>query len=208
MTETPNDDRMPPLGAEIDALLADPELWMEPSAGLEDRIVLAIESEAAPLDAGSTPARRAGAWRGAFLGAVAVLILLLGAVVMFSAIDGGPDEEMALDADLVPTGLVNDVSGTVEVSDTESGVRLSLDVEGLPRRADGSYYEGWVRTDTDDLVSVGTFREGASVVLWAGMPLAEIVAFSITQEGVAALDDSGAESSGEVVLKADLPREP
>jgi hypothetical protein len=52
---------------------------------------------------------------------------------------------------------------------------------------------------------VGTFHEGTTVVLWGGVGLADVQAFSVTREGLARIDESGAGSSGDVVVKAELP---
>ena len=62
----------------------------------------------------------------------------------------------------------------------------------------------------DDVVELGLdlVVDAAEVVLWGGVSMEQVEAFSITQEGVDALDESGSESSGSVVLRADLPKEP
>jgi len=203
------DDRMeepPELGADIRALLGDPEMWGEPAEGVSDRIVAAIESEAAPFEplaSPPSPESRRRSWPSALLGAAASLVVLFGAVVVFSILDdSGGNEVLALE--LTPTGLVNDASGSVEMEQTDSGVRIELQIVGLPRRIDGVYYEAWLQTAFGELIPVGTFHDGADVVLWGGVLLAEVEAFTITQEGIEGFDDSGAASSGSVVLKADV----
>ena len=198
------------LGAPTDALLAAPETWAEPPAGLDDRIVADIESEAAPFEPLAPPPAAVadrGHWRSAALGAAAALLLVVTAVIGFSAFDGGDGNEV-LAMDLTPTGAVPDVSGSVEMEQTGSGVRIALQASGLPRRVDGNYYEAWLLTSTGELVPVGTFHDGIDVVLWGGVPIAEVEVFSITQEGVDGLDESGQDSSGSVVLKADVPAGP
>ena len=196
------DDDAPDLGREIHTLLADPELWVEPPADLEDRIVMAIESESAPFEQ-PVISGHGRSWSSALLGAAAAVALLFGAVVVFSALDGADNSEVVA-LDLVPTGLVNDVEGTVEMTATDSGVRIELEAFGLPRRVDGAYYEAWLLTSSGDLVAVGTFHDGVDVVLWGGVHLSDVEAFSVTQEGTGDIDDSGATSSGRVVMKADL----
>ncbi len=191
------------LGADIEALLADPTMWEQPGDDLADRIVDAVrsESELAPLiepSAGRTRTR----WIGpALLGAAAAIVLLFAGVVVFSAIGGsnGSDE---FAADLVSTGAIEGVGGSVEVRSFESGLRIDLDAEGLPRREAGLFYEGWLRTDDDRLIPVGTFHDGVGVVLWAGIEPDDVVAFTITREQAEGVDSVEQRSSGDVVLKA------
>ena len=196
------DDDAPDFGREIGALLADPDLWGEPPAGLDDRIVLAIESESAAFELAMVSSGRRS-WPSALIGAAAAIVVLFGALVVFSALDGTTSSEV-IAIDLVSTGLVSDVDGNVELTETESGVRIELRATGLPRRVDGAYYEAWLRTSSGQLVPVGTFHDGGDVVLWGGIGLHEVESFSITQEGTEERDDSGAASSGKVVMKADL----
>ena len=197
------------LGASIDALLGAPEMWAEPPEGLDDRIVTDIESEAAPFESVAPPAPSSSRrhWPSAVIGAAAAILLVFAAVVGFSVLDGDDDNEV-LAMDLTPTGAVPDVSGSVEMEQTDSGVRIALTASGLPRRVDGNYYEAWLLTADGELVPVGTFHDGLDVVLWGGVPMVEVEAFSITQEGVDSVDESGPSSSGSVVLKADVPAGP
>jgi hypothetical protein len=194
------------LGASTEVLLAAPEMWGEPPPGLDDRILTQIESEAAPFTAPASrepsPSRRHVP--SMVLGAAAAVLVVFVAVIGFSVLDGGGGNEV-LAVDLTPTGVVPDVSGSVEMEETDSGVRIDLRAEGLPRRIDGAYYEAWLRTSTGELVPVGTFHDGVDVVLWGGVSMAEVEAFSITQEGIESRDESGPRSSGSVVLKADIP---
>lgn len=201
------DGEAPVIARVVEDSLADPHFWDEPSVGLEDGIVAAIESEAAPFEPlGGAPAPESGRgrWRAGFLGAAAALVLLFAAVVVISALDDtGDDETIAVD--LAPTGLVADATGSVELTSTDSGIRIELVDVALPRRDGGAFYEGWVATVDGDRVPVGTFHDGESVVLWAGVGLDSVQAFTITQEGVSSVDASGQDSSGDVVLKADMP---
>lgn len=192
------------LGPEIDALLADPAIWDEPRTGLEDDIVRAIESEAYTGPVGGEPPRRRPGWvRPALLGAAAVIAILVGGVVVFSALGGSSGTE-EFSAELVPTGLIDGVEGSVEIRSFDSGLQVDLDAPNLPRRDGGRYYEGWLRTVDGTLVPVGTFHEGADVTLWAGIEADRVVAFTITLEVAEAPDSTEHGSSGEVVLKADL----
>lgn len=203
--ETTDEGGAPVLAPGVDALLAAPTSWAEPDADLDDRIVSAIAVESAPFEQPSPNGpSRARPWRSALLGGAAVLVFVLGAVVVLSALSE-TDEGESVAMELVPTGLVPDVSGTVEITELETGLQIRLHAVGLPRRVDGTYYEGWLRTTAGDLVPVGTFHEGTTVVLWGGVDLDDVRAFSVTQEELAGIDESGAGSSGDVVVKADLP---
>ncbi len=133
-------------------------------------------------------------------------ILLLGAgIVAFSAA-GEPPAVATFDAEMVPTGLVPDVDGTIEVTELDTGLRIELDAPTLPRRAAGSFYEGWLRLDDDRLVPVGTFQQGTDVTLSAGIELDRVVEMVVTL-GAAAADDDRIDATSQVVLKADFPTE-
>ncbi len=138
------------------------------------------------------------------LGAAAAFVVLLGGVVVFSALSDSPPQE-AFSADLVPTGLVPDVEGSVAVTEMQSGLEIELDAPSLPRRAGGQFYEGWLRTIDDRLVPIGTFHEGDNVTLWAGIELDEVASMTITLEEAVAGDSPAQASSGQVVLKVDFP---
>ena len=116
----------------------------------------------------------------------------------------GVDETETFSAELISTGLIPDVGGDVDISSFDSGLRIDLVAPGLPRRDDGTFYEGWVRTADGGLVPVGTFHDGDEVTLWAGVELDRVELFTITLETVVAPDDPGHASSGEVVLRAEL----
>lgn len=200
-------DAPPDVGTSTERLLAAPEMWDEPPHGLDDRILAQIESEAAPLAplVSPEPEPTGGRhWPSMMLGAAAAVLVVFVALIGFSVLDGSEGNEV-LAVDLTPTGVVPDVSGSVEMEETGSGVRIDLRAVGLPRRIDGAYYEAWLRTSTGELIPVGTFHDGVDVVLWGGVAMAEVEAFSITQERVESRDESGRESSGAVVLKADIP---
>ncbi len=99
-------------------------------------------------------------------------------------------------------GLIPDVGGGIDVTSFDSGLQIDLSAPGLPRRDDGAFYEGWVRTADGSLFPVGTFHDGDDVTLWAGVELDRIELFTITLETAAGPNDPAQGSSGEVVLKA------
>jgi hypothetical protein len=59
-------------------------------------------------------------------------------------------------------------SGQATFTQTSSGWRVDLDSSGLPRLANGRYYEAWLRNRAGRRVAVGTFNEAHDVTLWAG----------------------------------------
>ena len=84
------------------------------------------------------------------------------------------------------------------------GFEIELDISGLPPAPAGSYYQGWLRNEDGDAVTIGTFhgREGTDdIILWSGVDIADYSALTVTiqQEG------AGAESSGRVVLRGETP---
>jgi len=206
------------VGGDIADLLADPTMWEEPPRGLIDEVILAGpptagdaateasdpgDADEAPL-APVVPLTRWRQVRAGLVGAAAAIVLLTGAVVLFST-TGAPPAETAFTGELVPTGLIPDVDGEVEVIPVQSGLQIELRAPSLPRRDGGEFYEGWLRLDDDRLVPVGTFHEGGDVTLWAGIELERVVAMTITLEQAVPGSSADQASSGEVVLKVDFP---
>lgn len=214
------------VGDDIAALLDDPATWSAPSDGLRDSILAEIRTETVsrrtvdtvphdtvPHDGGSddggselAPVVSISRWRSVrsgLIGAAAAIVLLAAGVVAFSAADD-PPPQVAFEGELIPTGLVPDVSGEVAITAFQSGLQIELDAPSLPRRADGAFYEGWLRLDDDRLVPVGTFHEGGDVVLWAGIELDRIVLMTVTLEEAVAGASPDQASSGQVVLKVDI----
>lgn len=193
--------------AEISALLADPTMWDAPSDGLGDRIVSAIGSEL--VDAPQTFAAPAGptgrrTWlRPALLGAAAAIVFLFGGLVLLSGLSGVEDVD-SFSAELVPTGLIGDQFGDITVTSFDSGLQIELDAASLPRRDNGSFYAGWLKTVDGDLFPIGTFHDGVDVTLWAGVELERVVLFTITLEEAAGPNDPGQGSSGDVVLRTEI----
>jgi hypothetical protein len=198
------------IDAELAALLADPNNWVEPPEGLDDGIVAAVRSEAAlgagaPHLAAISPrgARRWGTLRPALIGAAAAIVFVFGGIVVLSALSGVEETE-TFSVELISTGLILDVGGDVDVTSLDSGLRIDLSARGLPRRDDGAFYEGWVRTADGNLIPVGTFHAGDDVTLWAGVELDRVELFAITLETASGPDDPAQGSSGEVVLRAEI----
>jgi hypothetical protein len=197
----PGDD-VPALAPAVTDLLADPRLWGEPPADIADHVVTVIRSENGAV-APDRPATMVPRWtRPALLGAAAVVALMVAGIVVLSAVGGGPGGAQVAAA-LTPTGLVPEVDGgEAEFTESDSGVAIALDAPTLPRLEGERYYEAWVVTVDEHVVTVGTFRSGSDVLLWAGVDLGDIRAFSITRERAEAGDSAEQRGSGEVVLKA------
>lgn len=188
------------LDAALGGLLARADLWDEPPAALEDQIVAAITAEAAPAGRGHVSAARPrrGAWVLA-VAAVAITLVVLGALLFTS--EGGSEPAFAL----FGTDLAPDATGEATVFPTPAGVRIMLEVSGLPPAPEGQFYQGWVRSP-DDAVSVGTFhlRNGNTpIALWSGIddPAYDTLSITLQDQG------AGPESSRRVVLVGALDDE-
>jgi hypothetical protein len=188
--------------AELQELLADPTLWDEPPADLEDRVVRAVRSELSPVvvaEPGSNVipidiARRRTV-RTSLLSAAAAAVVAAGIAV---GLTRGSNSEVEGAELALPDNRV----GALQVKDTQSGVRIHLNAPDLPRLPEGQFYQGWLRSNTDvkNLVPIGTFHTGADVTLWAGVPLAEYSTLTVTIEPA----DGNPASSGNRVLAVDL----
>ncbi len=193
-----------PTRSEVDrlrSLLADEAVWSPAPAELEDAIVAAISDQAvsnenngaAPLatQRASRRAQRDGrrSWGGrrAMLAAAAAVVTITAAGVV--ATRGDDDREMlqvAFDGN----------AGTATLTRFDSGWQIVLDADGLERRADGEFYEAWLRNPEGVLVSIGTFNEADHVVLWAGVSPREFSTITVTRETA----DGDPASSGDRVL--------
>jgi pSer/pThr/pTyr-binding forkhead associated (FHA) protein len=99
-------------------------------------------------------------------------------------------------AALASTDLAPGASGSATMIETATGWRIELKVTGLPRRDHGRYYEAWLENAAGKLVPVGTFNEGTSVTLWAGVPPTKFPTLTVTEQKVG----SNQASSGKRVL--------
>jgi hypothetical protein len=205
-----------PARAELDdlrELLADPALWDEPPGPLEDAVVAAVAATAArsapapsaPAPSAPAPsapaavvaldaARRRRMLRSALLAAAAAVVVVLASVVLLTRSGGTTSDTFAIT--LEPTELIPGASGEARLTRTDSGWRIELDAAGLPRRADGRYYQAWLRDADGNLVPVGTFNEGTDVVLWAGVSPRQFPTLTVTEES----NDGDQASSGRRVL--------
>ena len=180
---------------ELRAMLADPSLWAEPSAELEDRVVAAIGAERTAPSRPLAARRRPLMWRVA--GVAAALVIAVGIAVAVTRRHTG-DEHFTL-ALAAPTGA-GAADGRADFLRTDSGWRIKLDASGLPRLDGGRFYEAWLRNADGTLVPIGTFNEAKAVVLWAGVSPHDYPTLTVTQEEA----DGDQASSGKRVLAGTL----
>jgi hypothetical protein len=155
---------------------------VEAPAGLRARLE-------AQRPAGTVRAPRRLALAG--VAAAAVAAVAIGVAVTSSGSHG-----TRFQAALGATGLVPGAKGDATLTKTSSGWRIHLHAAGLPRLADGRFYEAWLRNPAGVLVPVGTFNEGRNVTLWAGVPPTAFTVLTVTRERA----DGNQASSGEKVL--------
>jgi hypothetical protein len=187
-----DDDLTPEERAEIERFsrtLADPAVWAEPGPELQERVVAAI-AEAGGTGTSRGVGRRL---RYALVGAAAAVLLAIGVAV---GVQLAQDDQLQYAATMRGTELAPDADGEVTLTKTTSGWRIELHATGLPRRADGEFYEAWMKDASGQLVPIGTFNEGTDVVLWAGVPPTAFPTVTVTQE----VADGDQASSGLVVL--------
>lgn len=204
------------VGDPVVALLADPAMWAPAPDHVIDEVLASagVDASADPATGAPTTGGRRGVRsthrssrfrqvRAGVIGGVLTIVFLTVGIVAFSAA-GEPPAVASFDAELVPTGLVPDVDGTIEVTELDGGLQIELDAPSLPRRVQGAFYEGWLRLDDDRLVPIGTFQTGIDVTLFAGIDLDDVTELVIAQ-GEAVAGDGPRSGPDEVVLKADLP---
>lgn len=107
-------------------------------------------------------------------------------------------------AALAATKLAPGANGQATLVKTSSGWRVELDATGLPRLANGRFYEAWLRSSSGLPVPIGTFNEGRNVTLWAGVSPVDFPILTVTRERT----DGDEASTGEKVLsgKVDTSR--
>lgn len=193
-----DDDLTPEERAEIERVsltLADPATWAEPSPELQERVVAAIAAAGATRTS-SAPSRR---FRYSLVAVAAAVLLTIGVAV---GVQLAQDDQLQYAASMRGTELAPDAKGEITLTKTTSGWKIELHATGLPRRADGEFYEAWMKDASGRLVPIGTFNEGMDVVLWAGVPPTAFPTVTVTQE----VADGDQASSGLVVLVGQASR--
>jgi hypothetical protein len=178
---------------DLDALrvtLAESQTWVEPPAGLEERIVAATSTD----DLARQRAKRQGSRRHLWIAAAACLLGVLigaGSVAVLHR-SAGFEHTVAL----AGTPRAPQASGTARVRTRANGLEIQMTLHGLPRAPAGMYYEAWVK-GPDGLVPIGTFHTGDGVVtLWSGVSLDSHPTFTVTLQP----DNGNAASTGQQVL--------
>jgi anti-sigma-K factor RskA len=115
---------------------------------------------------------------------------VLGATTLGGGSNGG------FRATLASTSLAPAARGEATLTRRPSGWQVRLHATGLPRLADGAFYEAWLRNDAGTLVPIGTFNDGRNVTLWAGVTPRAFTTLTVTRERA----DGNQSSSGEKVL--------
>lgn len=174
-------------------VLAQSSTWEEPPAGVVEGLLAAIATE------GHTPPAEpevSSTRRPLLVAAVSVAAIALAVFGIVSVFDTPIAETVVA---MTGTDLAPAASGIASVRSTPSGWYIGLDVSGLPAAPEGSYYEGWVWSDDDRGVSIGTFHVRAGddeVVLWSGVDVAEYPVIWITLED----ETEGPEASDRIVM--------
>ncbi len=184
-----DDDLTPAERAEIErvhGVLADPAVWAEPPLDLQERVVAAITEEAGA-------GRRVRRIRYALVAAAAAVVVAVGLTV---GLQTTRDEPVQFAASLTGTRLAPDAAANVTLTQTNGGWKVELHATGLPRRANGEFYEAWLKSDAGLLVPIGTFNEGTDVTLWSGVRPSTFPTLTVTKE----VADGDQASSGRVVL--------
>ncbi len=186
--------------AELDdlrVLLADPTVWSEPSQALGDRVVAAVteaSSAAAAAPRADQPVRprrhRLAVLTGGLVAAAAVIVALV------LAVGGGGQPPLQFRAALVGTALSPGARGEATLTKTTAGWRVSLHATGLPRLANGRFYEAWLKNPKGVLVPIGTFNQPTNITLWAGVPPTSFPTLTVTRQ----LANGNPASSGQRVL--------
>ncbi|MEP6298123.1 MAG: hypothetical protein ABJ382_12420, partial [Ilumatobacter sp.] len=198
----------------VAAALRDPAPWSDPPVDLVANVRAAVTHDHEPpgRDAGAGvpgtgvddeaidgPGRVARSLRPVLLGLSGAAAVLLVAIIALSAASGSVDP-VAFTADLTPTGAILDVDGgEVTVTERDAGLEIELDAPTLPRRAGDQFYEGVLVLQDGTELSAGSFNEGDSVTLTAGVDLDRVEAFNVVTRSIGS-------DSADVVLKLAVPR--
>ncbi len=185
--------------AELDqlrALLESPATWVEPAAGLEDRIVSAVTTAAGHETAalGETaeavdqaPQRAPSRWRSLFrrptvaFASLAAAVAAIAVVVVLASGSSGP---APLHFAMVVNGtqLAPGVHGKANLTKTASGWRIELTATGLPHLENGRFYQAWLKNSAGITVPVGTFNDARQVTLWSGVPVTKFRTLTVTEQ--------------------------
>jgi hypothetical protein len=187
---------------ELRSLLETPATWEEPDPGLEDRVVSAIADAArsqgglstAPelppeaqketkVERRRTPFSLRSLFRRPIVG-LGALATAAAAVAVIVAISGNANSTSPLRFAMVISGtpLAPNGHGSATLTKMTDGWRIDVSATGLPRRANGLYYQAWLKNAAGTLVPVGTFNNARHVTLWSGVPVTQFRTLTVTQQ--------------------------
>jgi Anti-sigma-K factor rskA len=179
---------------ELRGLLEAPATWEEPDAGLEDRIVSAIDEARRGRPVESEPAvpatphaqrRRGFHWplrRPALvLGGLATAAAAI-VVAIVLAVNNSSPAPLQFAMVVSGTSLAPGAHGSATLTKRTSGWEIDLSATGLPHLANGRYYQAWLKNAAGILVPVGTFNDAEHVTLWSGAPVTQFRSFSVTEQ--------------------------
>ena len=175
---------------DLRTLLTDPAVWTEPYPELEDQVVAAVGAAAR---VGAPPVARRRRRR---LTAIASLVAAaaITAALLVVVRSGTATEQFR--AALAGTTLSPGASGEATLTKTSAGWRVNLRATGLPRLANGRFYEAWLKNPSGVLVPIGTFNQPTNITLWAGVPPTNFPVLTVTRQ----LANGNPASSGHRVL--------
>lgn len=145
--------------------------------------------------------RRPGGWLlGGLATAAAVAVIAIGALAVVNRDGSIAGTEVAL----AGSELVPDASAVAHVEPRDDGVRIVLEVTGLPPAPPGSFYAAWVvKEEPRTRIPIGTFhlRGGGvdQIELWSGVSTDDYPIVSVTRQSEA--DPAG---PGEPMLRGRL----
>jgi hypothetical protein len=201
----PVDSLTPAERAELDevrTLLAADEIWSEPPAELEDRIVATIADEARARPAAATTERSTTHWwsglklrRQVYAFAAAAAVGVVAVVIAIAANNNSPSQ-LRFAMVVTGTSLAPGAHGSATLTKTASGWRIELSAPGLPPLTNGRYYQAWLKNSAGILVPVGTFNDANKVTLWSGVPVTQFRTLTVTRQQA----NGNPASSGQRVL--------
>ncbi len=145
--------------------------------------------------------RRPGGWLlGGLATAAAVAVIAIGALAVVNRDDAIAGTEVAL----AGSELVPEASAVAHVEPRDDGVRIVLQVTGLPPAPPGSFYAAWVvKEEPRTRIPIGTFHlrggGGDQIELWSGVSTDDYPTVSVTRQSEA--DPAG---PGEPMLRGRL----
>jgi hypothetical protein len=168
---------------ELRALLADPSVWAEPDPDLEDRVVASIAAEAPPKSELADQPVQTGRTRRRLLLVAGGLAAAVAIVVGLSVgISHNRSSGQRFSVALAGTSLAPGAAGSATLTQTTAGWKVVLHARGLARLDNGRFYQAWLKNRAGILVPIGTFNQGPTVTLWAGVSPQDFPTLTVTEQ--------------------------